>query len=244
MGVTRDAVNLGLSARRTSNIKVRQPLAKCEIVLSDGNLRPGLQDHLELLKEELNIKEIAFSSDPQQYVTYEVKPNFKVLGPKLGKNVKALGAVLQKTNGGELYAQLQKGSAKLEVEGQAYEFTAEELDVRLTPKPGFAAAQGRDMVVVISTEITEALKREGYAREIIRIVQDKRKAMRLAYDQRIRVTITTLAADWIAAIGEFKADIAAEVLANDIRLAEAKPEGDGVIGEDDSDRLKIDVEPL
>jgi len=244
MAITRQAVNLGLSARRVSNLKVRQPLARCELVLSDSGKRAGLERHIDLIKEELNIKEIAFSNDPQQYVTYEVKPNFKVLGPKLGKNVKALGAVLQKTNGGELYAQLQKGSAKLEVEGQAYEFTAEELDVRLTPKPGFAAAQGRDMVVVISTKITEALKREGYAREIIRIVQDKRKAMRLAYDQRIRVTITTLSADWIAAIGEFKADIAAEVLANDIRLAEAKPEGEGVIGEDDSDRFKVDVDPI
>jgi isoleucyl-tRNA synthetase len=244
MAVTRQAVNLGLSARRVSNLKVRQPLSRCEIVLSDAGKRGGLERHLDLIKEELNIKEIAFSNDPQQYVTYEVKPNFKVLGPKLGKKVKALGAVLQKTNGGALYAELQQGSAKLDVEGETFEFTAEELDVRLTPKPGFAAAQGRDMVVVISTEITEALKREGYAREVIRVVQDKRKAMRLAYDQRIRVRVTTLAPEWIASIREFKGDIAAEVLANDIALIEAKPEGEGVMGDDDSDRLKAEVEAL
>jgi isoleucyl-tRNA synthetase len=170
------------------------------------------------VKEELNIKEIAFSSDPQQYVTYEVKPNFKVLGPKLGKKVKALGAVLQKTDGAALYAQLQQGGAKLDVEGETFEFTPEELDVRLTPKAGFAAAQGRDMVVVISTEITEALRREGWVREVIRVVQDDRKAKDLAYDGKIAVTVFSTHAGFRDAVAEFAGFIQQETLAQTLEV--------------------------
>jgi isoleucyl-tRNA synthetase len=220
MAITRQAVNLGLSARRVSNIKVRQPLASCEIVLSDPGKRRGLERHLELIREELNIKAIAFSDDPQQYVTYEVKPNFKVLGPKLGKKVKALGAVLQKINGGALYAQLQQGAAKLEVEGEAFEFTAEELDVRLTPREGFAAAQGRDMVVVIRTEITDALRREGWARDVVRAIQDVRKEKRLAYDARIAVVVFSTHAPFREAVQEFGEYLRSETLADTLDLRE------------------------
>ncbi len=236
MAITRQAVNLGLSARRVSNIKVRQPLARCELVLSNPGHRAPLERHLDLIKEELNIKEIAFSTDPQQYVTYEVKPNFKVLGPKLGKKVKALGVVLQKANGGELYAQLQQGSAALEVEGERFEFTPDELDVRLTPKPGFAAAQGRDMVVVIATEITDELRREGWAREVVRVVQDVRKEKNLAYDAQIAVTVFSTEPAFRDAVRQFEDYVQRETLAKtlDIRDGGCEPsEAESSISLDD-----------
>ncbi len=222
MEVTRAIVNLGLRARRIANIKVRQPLAKCEIVLPsvDTYNLQHLKEHLELLREELNIREITFSNNPQQYVTYEVKPNFKVLGPKLGKKVKALGAVLQKANGADLYAQLQQGSAALEVEGERFEFAPEELDVRLAPRPGFAAAQGRDMVVVIATEITDELRREGWARDLVRTVQDVRKDKRLAYDAQIEVTVFSTHRPFCEAIQEFHEYVQRETLAKTLDVKE------------------------
>jgi len=220
MAITRQAVNLGLSARRVSNIKVRQPLARCEIVLSNPAHQAALERHIALVMEELNIKELVFSTDPQQFVTYDVKPNFKVLGPKLGKKVKALGAVLQRANGAELYAQLQQGSAALEVEGERFEFTQEELDVRLAPKPGFAAAQGRDMVVVIATEITDALRREGWAREVVRVVQDDRKEKNLPYDAQINVIVFSTHRPFGEAICEFEKFIRRETLAKTLEVQE------------------------
>ena len=239
MGRTRDVVNLGLSARRTANIKVRQPLSKCEILLSDNSAMPGLHDHLDLLKEELNLKEVEFSSNPEQYVSYEIKPNFKSLGPKLGKKVKAVGAALQQANGAQLNAELQNGAAAIEVDGERFEFTAEDLDVRLTPKPGFAAAQGRDMVVVISTEVTEELRREGWVRDFIRIVQDKRKEMNLAYDARIVVQAYTDSQDLRGAIDAFDSKIRHEVLADKIARAAARAPG---MAEHEIDSIALWVE--
>ncbi len=226
MAITRQAVNLGLSARRVSNIKVRQPLASCEIVLSDAAKRSGLERHLDLIKEELNIKAVAFGNDPQQYVTYEVKPNFKVLGPKLGKRVKSVGAALQKENGAALYAELQRGSARIEAEGETFEFTAEDVEVRLTPREGFAAAQGRDMVVVIRTEITEELRREGWIRDLIRSAQDIRKEKRLAYDAQIALIVSSTVREFRDAVHEFEALIRRETLAKTIEVNEGPPASD------------------
>ncbi len=213
MAYTREAVNLGLSARRAENLKVRQPLGLCELVVTDDAIRAGLQKHLELIAEELNIKRIEFCGTPEDYVAYDVRPNFRLLGPKLGKKLNAVKKALAESDGASLCAQLQSGNIVLNVDGESVELTGEEVDVRLAPKPGFAAAQGKNMVVVISTEITEELKREGWVRELIRCVQDLRKEQRLAYDARIAVTAKSANDAIIATIVEFQAAIAKEVLA-------------------------------
>ena len=224
MAATRDVVNLGLSARRAENIKVRQPLGLCELVVADATVKEGLAHHLDLIMEELNIKQVEFTDTPEAYVTYEVKPNFKVLGPKFGKKVKAVGAALEQGDSAAFYAQLLEGALRLEVDGASIELTQEEVDVRLVAKEGFAAAQGNNMVVVISTEITEELKREGWVREFIRIVQDIRKDMALPYDARIAVTIQT--DDELAEVIEaYRDTIAGEVLAEAITRTDTAPEG-------------------
>ncbi len=219
MAATREAVNLGLSARRGANIKVRQPLGRCELVLSDNAMQTGLERHFDLLKEELNIKEINFTDQPESYVSYEVKPNFKLLGPKFGKKVKAIGAALRKGDGAAFYAQLQQGGITLDIDGESIVLTEEDVEVRLTPKEGFAAAQGKNMVVVLSTEITEVLRQEGWVREFIRCVQDLRKDQGLAYDARIEIhfeTASTALADVIKTYADY---ISGETLADAIATA-------------------------
>jgi len=217
MRITRQAVNLGLSARRTENIKVRQPLARCELVVSDEKQRAGLEKHIDLLKEELNIKEIEFSSNPDEYVTYEVKPNFQRLGPKLGKQVKAVGKALAQADSAALFSAMQeKGSVTLDLDGDSVTLEEDDLDVRLAAKDGFAAAQGRDLVVVITTEITDDLRREGWVRDFIRIVQDRRKDLGLAYDARIHVHVETDAEALRDALRAFDETIRGEVLADAI----------------------------
>ena len=223
MAMTRQAVNLGLSARRTANIKVRQPLAQCELVLSDASARPGLERHLDLIQDELNIKAIAFTDNPDEYVSYEVKPNFKVLGPRFGKQVKTIGKALSQGDGAAFYAQIQDGALSLEVDGETIELNGEEVEVRLTPKEGFSAAQGSGLVVVLTTEITEALKREGWVREFVRCVQDMRKEMRLAYDARIDVVVHTEDAALAETATSFQDAIAREVLAESLTLADTEP---------------------
>ncbi len=221
MDVTRQAVNLGLSARRGANIKVRQPLRACSIVLSKPSLRPGLEAHADIIREELNLKHVDFGVDPQLFVNYEIKPNFKLLGPKLGKKLKAFSAVLASVDGALLYNRLQaEGKASFEVEGSVIELSSDELNVRLLPKEGWAAAQGPDMVVVISTEITDELRREGWARDLVRTVQDVRKDKRLAYDAQIAVTVFSTHRPFCEAIQEFHEYVQRETLAKTLDVKE------------------------
>lgn len=235
MNLTREAVNLGLRARRVSDIKVRQPLGKCEIVAAHAHQVASLTAHLDLLKDELNIKEIEFTGTPEDYVTYEVKPNFKVLGPRFGKQMKSVAAVLAQSDGADLYNQLTgTGAIHVEVDGQPVELGPDEVEVRLAAKEGFAAAQGAGLVVILSTEITPELREEGWVREFIRYVQDQRKDRELAYDARIALAVQSADGDLLAALQRYESLIAGEVLAASI--AWTAPES--------APQLAIDGKPL
>ncbi|HOC67983.1 MAG TPA: isoleucine--tRNA ligase [Candidatus Hydrogenedentes bacterium] len=215
MAAVRDAVNLGLSARRGVNIKVRQPLGLCRIMVANRGIRNALDNNSGLLLEELNIKELEFADNPEAYVTYEVKPHFKVLGPRFGARVKEIAGVLAGSNGAELFSQLQREHAiTLSLGQETVRLSEEEVDVRMQAKDGFTAAQGQNMVVVLSTSITEELRQEGWAREFIRGVQDLRKEHNLPYDARIRLVIATNDAVLKDALQRFENVIAGEVLAS------------------------------
>ena len=225
MAVTREAVNLGLSARKAANIKVRQPLGQCQLILANPALREGLERHFDLIREELNIKEMAFAEDPEQYVAYEIRPNFKVLGPKVGKKVQDVRLALAEANGAALYTEIQQaGHITLALgNGDTLQLDGADIEVRLTPKPGFAAAQGRHLVAIITTEITEALRHEGYAREFIRAVQDLRKELNLPYDARIRVNFGTEDSELASVVAAFADAIKGETLALEIVQGDAGP---------------------
>lgn len=214
MEATRDAVNLGLSARRVENIKVRQPLGLCRVITANPVIQKALQGNTALILEELNIKALEFAENPEDYVSYEIKPNFKVLGPRFGARMKLVAVALAKGDAASLQAQLQQeGSISLTLDGENISLSGEEVEVRLQAKPGFAAAQGQNMVVVLSTQITDELRREGWAREFIRGVQELRKESGLAYDARIKLFVSTEDATLNTAIKEHQEVISGEVLA-------------------------------
>lgn len=221
MALTREAVTLGLNARRTANLKVRQPLGLCEIVLSDPARRHAVETHRDLILEELNIKELAFTENPDEYVTYLVKPNFKVLGPKHGPNVKKIGQLLAAGSGAAFFAQMRDtGRITLPLDGQDIELGPDDVEVRLQPREGFSAAQGAEMVVVLSTEITEELRHEGWVRDFVRVVQDMRKELNVAYDARITLELSPQTPELAEVLRRFEAAISETVLAREIRLAD------------------------
>jgi len=196
---------------------VRQPLALCEIIPANDAARQILEGYIPLLSEELNIKQVAFSDRPEQYVDYTVKPNFKTLGPKLGALVKRVAAVLSQSSGAALYREMTgKGALTLEVDGQTVTLSPDDVEIRLQPKSGFTAAHSAQMVVALSTEITEELRQEGWVREVIRLIQDQRKAMNVAYDARIRVLAQVEAPDLLEAFRRFDQEIRETVLADHI----------------------------
>lgn len=191
MAKIREIVSLGRNARMGAKMKVRQPLAALEVVLSDPSAIEEISQYCSLIEEELNVKAVNFIERADQYVSYAVVPDFKKLGPKLGKQLpkvkKALGAV----DGAAANAEMTStGKLALALEdGTNVELTSDEVQVRLLAKEGFAAAQGAQCVVVLSTELTPELLAEGRARELVRAIQDRRKELNCDYVDRIAVGI-------------------------------------------------------
>ncbi len=166
MGLVREIVSLGRAARMNAKLKVRQPLAKVEVILADRQHQAWLQAHWALIAEELNVKQVEFTEDADHYITYTVLPDLKRLGPKLGKRLPALKAALAQADAGVLLARLESaGTVDLELPDGAVNgpvtLDSQDLQIRLQAKPGWAAAQGAGCVVVLSTESSEELILEG-----------------------------------------------------------------------------------
>jgi isoleucyl-tRNA synthetase len=216
MHLLRGIASLGLSARMESKIKVRQPLAKVEVILADSTHQQWLEDHDALLRAELNVKEIEYTKDAEKYITYEVFPNFKRLGPRLGKRMPSVKKLLAAADGGQLLAKLAEGALAFEVEGESISLDNEDIQVRLQAKDGWAAAQGPDCVVVLSTDLTSELAREGIARDLVRFIQDTRKKLQCDFTDRIEVGIVCDSPEVQLAIQENYDYIAGEVLATSL----------------------------
>lgn len=217
MGLVRLIASLGLRARQEASLKVRQPLAKVEVILANNDHQAWLAEHADVIGGELNVKAVEFSDTPEKYVDHEVMPNFKLLGKKLGKLMPKVKKELNAASGSELLANLRdNGLIDLTVEGEAVQLSPEEVEVRIKAKPGWAAANDRGVVVVLSTELTPELIQEGLARDLVRAIQDRRKELGCEFTDRIEVGVETDSADLQAAIERFGDYIAGETLADQV----------------------------
>jgi isoleucyl-tRNA synthetase len=206
--------SLGRNARSGADLKVRQPLARVEVILADPTHQAWLEEHAGVIADELNVKQVEFSQSPEKYVDYEVLPNFKLLGKKLGKRMPMVKPALAACDGAELMAKLKRdGAVQVSLAGEAVELTSEELEVRLTAKPGWAAASEQGVVVVLNTELTPELLSEGYARDLVRVIQDRRKELGLEFTDRIEVGIETTSQAIRDAISMYRVFIMEETLA-------------------------------
>jgi isoleucyl-tRNA synthetase len=238
MNLVRHISSLGRQARTAAGLKVRQPLAKVEVILADATHQKWLEEHTAVIADELNVKSVEFSDQPEKYVDHEIVPNFKLLGPKLGKLMPKVKPELAKQNGAKLLEKMRKkGKIELTIEGETVELTEEDVEIRLQAKPGWAAANDKGVVVVLATELTKELVQEGLARDFVRVVQDIRKDLGLEFTDRIEIGVVTKSAELRAAIECFHDYIAAETLAEKIAfepIAKVKPTKTKV-GEHDAD---------
>ncbi|MFQ5654547.1 MAG: isoleucine--tRNA ligase [Planctomycetota bacterium] len=191
MALVREIVSLGHAARKAERIRVRQPLSLAEIVIAERAHADWLELHAGLIADELNLKRVELTSEADHYVDYQVKPNFRSIGPRFGARAQGLKkALAELPDPGALRRQMEEeGRACVAVAGEEFELTAEDVQVELVAKEGWAAAQGRAAVVVLKTEITPDLKAEGQAREVVHHVQLARKELKLRYEQRIALHI-------------------------------------------------------
>ncbi len=220
MSVVREIASLGRAARMGAKLKIRQPLLKVEVVLADKSHQAWLAEHAALLREELNVKQVEFTDRADQYICYTVLPDLKRLGPRLGKRLPALKVALASADAAVLLAEMEsKKQVMLQLPDGPVTLDSDDVQVRLQAKPGWAAAQGHAGVVVLSTEITPDLHREGIARELIHAIATRRREMDCKYTARIRVGIMTKSADVHEAVEQFGDMIRGETLATELVLA-------------------------
>ena len=225
MASVREIVSLGLNVRTANKLRVRQPLAAAEVVLADPEMEGALRPHMELMRDELNVHEIRFVAAADELVSYQVKPNFRALGPRVGSRMPLLKKVLAEADGASLLRALEsQGVVSLELEGESLELGPEEIAVSLEARPGFAAAAADVGVVVLHTELSPELLDEGLFREVLNRVQGFRKQLDLEYTGRILLTLQG-EARLLDAVRPRLEELARETLAVQVDLGEAPPEG-------------------
>ncbi len=223
MDLVRDMVALGRGIREKERIKVRQPLNE---ILVDGKYEALIEDLVPLIMEELNVKDVKFEKQLDKYMNYSLKPNFKVAGPVLGKNIKAFGAALAAADAAAVVAELEAGGKYvLKVGDDDMKIEKDFVDVRIDAKEGFAVAMENNLFVILDTNLDADLIDEGFARELISKVQQLRKQKGLEMMDNISITIA--ADDEIsAAVKKHKDYIMKETLALKLEENDAPEEFD------------------
>lgn len=233
MGLAREIVSLGLAGRATQRVRVRQPLRAARVFLANPELEQAARDLASIVAEELNVKAVTVGGNADAFVLWAIKPNFRAIGPKYGTLVPGIKKALGSADGAALRRQLDAdGVVRLTVDGQAVELGPEEIEVTLSAKEHYAANSSQRAVVVLETDLDEALLREGLARELISRLQGLRKELDLEYTERIGLTLEGDAdvAAMLEAHGEL---VARETLAD--RLVAGRPEAGAETREFDLD---------
>lgn len=215
MDLVRELVSLGRGAREEAQIKVRQPLSK---IIVDGKYRETLGDLCVLIEEELNIKQVVFEENLGDFMNYALKPDFKVAGPVLGKNVKLLGKALASAPASEVVAKLEAdGSFVIELDGQSLELRKDFIDIRISAKEGFNVQMFNNKFIILDTSLNQDLLDEGCAREFVSRIQQLRKSSGYEVMDRIDISYSS-DAQMDRAIEIFTDFIKTETLADTITI--------------------------
>lgn len=184
MDLVRDLISLGRGAREEVKIKVRQPLLE---VILDGKNEEIIGNLSSLIKEELNVHHVTYTKDLSAYMTFEVKPNFKVCGKMFGANIKEFQMKLMNLSNSEITSLQDDLAITMEISGENVSVTKEMVDIRISAKPGFDAAYLNNNFVVLNTNLTDELVDEGIVRELISKVQNLRKTKDFNIMDRINI---------------------------------------------------------
>jgi isoleucyl-tRNA synthetase len=192
MALARQIASLGLGARGSANIKVRQPLARALANVGQGRKADLSPELAAIVVDELNVKSLEFVEEAGELVAYKLQPNFKLLGPKLGKQMPAVKQALVEVDAEKVVAKIEAGqNVTLNVAGQDIEFEPDELLIQTEPAEGLAVAADKVVTVGIDIVITDDLAAEGMAREVVRRIQNMRKDAGFDISDKITVYYQT-----------------------------------------------------
>ena len=175
MSKARTIASLALSLRKKEQIKVRQPLQKIMIPVRNQEEREAIQAVEELILSEINVKKLELLDDASNILVKEVKPNFKTLGPRFGKNMRFVAAAIQGLNGNQLKTLEAQEEIELVIEGEKVMLSSVDVDIQSKDIEGWLVANSNGITVALDIQLNEELKEEGIARELINRIQNLRK---------------------------------------------------------------------
>jgi isoleucyl-tRNA synthetase len=178
-------VRLGLNARGQAKIKLRQPLHEA-VVVAAGDEREAIERLADVVRDELNVKQLRFVSEADELGSYEIKPNYRTLGPRFGKDMPQAAAAIEALDPAHVAAALREGrTIGVSIGGHDHELGAEDLELRMQPLEGYQLEREGGHAVALELSIDDDLRREGLAREVVRAAQLARQAAGLDVSDRI-----------------------------------------------------------
>ena len=191
MGTVQEVVSLGHALRKEHKLKVRQPLQKAYVISANSDILTALKQKQNLIADELNVKEVQFETDETQFVSVNVKPNFRVLGKKVGKLMNAAQAVIQALPPASLNVLKEGGNIEIDVEGEKVLLASDDVAIERKVKEGLVAATSEEITIALDTALNESLLLEGLAREIINKINTMRRDEGFSVTDRIVIQIKT-----------------------------------------------------
>ncbi|MCA0382331.1 MAG: isoleucine--tRNA ligase [Bacteroidetes bacterium] len=238
MQLAQDATSLVLSIRKKVNLKVRQPLQKVLIPVLNPDMKAQLEKVEDLLKAEVNVKEVDYLTETEGFINKKIKPNFALLGKKLGPNMKAVGAALTAFSQQQIADLERTGAVELDINGQAISILVNEVDISADDIPGWSVASKGSLTVALDITLTDELKQEGDARELVNRIQNIRKESNFELTDRIDVQYAG-PENIVDSFDKFKSYICAEILADSLSYVPALT--DGVLVEVNDFQLTLKV---
>jgi isoleucyl-tRNA synthetase len=238
MQMAQDICSLVLSIRKKVNIKVRQPLQKILIPVLDPKQKAAIEQMEELILAEVNVKEINYITETEGVISKKLKPNFKLLGAKLGTKMKQASAVITALSQAQITQLEKEGVLNLDIDGDTISLLVSEVEIIAEDIPGWSVAVNNALTVALDITLSEPLLKEGNARELVNRVQNIRKEANFELTDKIllRIVDNTNLKD---SINEFSDYICREILALEIDWVPALE--DGVDVEINDQKLRISV---
>ena len=238
MNIAQVITSMVLSLRRKVNIKVRQPLSTLMIPIMDDAQREAIESMSELILNEVNVKNFKFVDNEAGVLVKRVKPDFKKLGPKFGKTMKAVAAAITSMSQQDIASLEKNGSITLNVDGNDAVIEAIDVEIISEDIPGWLVANEGNITIALDVTISEELKQEGIARDIVNRVQNIRKSRNYDITDKINLVFAPNA-DTDAAINAYCDYIARQVLATSITIGDIN--GTEGVETLEIDEIKVDV---
>ena len=222
MQLAQKVCSMVLGLRKKSNLRVRQPLQKIVIPVRDENMRVQIEKVQHLICSELNVKEVEFLAADNDLLVKKIKPNFKTLGPRYGKVMKALGAAIMAFSQQQINALEADGKCIVPVDGTDCEVLLSDVEIATQDIPGWVVANDGSLTVALDIQLTPELVDEGIARELVNRIQNIRKEQ---FDVTDRIVVELQSGEWDTAINRHSDYICTETLCTRLTLVPSVADG-------------------